>query len=612
MSFRVDERDLRFTLFEHLKVQRLLELPNFADHSLETFEQIITEAAKFARDVLHPLNAPGDREGCKFEDGKVLMPRVYKEAYQSFKDAGWLASDISPEFGGMGLPLTVMVASTEYFIGACVAFMMTPALARGAAHLIENFGTDEMKKTYCAKMYRGDWGGTMCLTEAGAGTAVGDIKTSAKRLPDGSFAITGQKIFISSGEQDLTDQIVHAVLAKVEGAPAGIKGVSLFLVPKFHVEKDGSLGAFNDVKCVGIEEKMGIHGSSTCSLSFREEGKCVGWLLGEENGGIKAMFQMMNEARIEVGLQGLGIGSVAYGAALDYASQRVQGTDAAVFKDPNAPRLTIVKHPDVRRMLMTMKSTVEGLRALMMRAAMYADLAKHEVDLDAKKKYQGYLDLLTPICKAYGSEMGFKVTDLAMLCLGGYGYIKEYGIEQMMRDVKIASIYEGTNGIQAMDLLGRKVPAKGGMVLMQFVGEINEFLEKNRAHPAISNLVPKVEAARDSLFATTMKFQELTMGGDIHFPLLHASNYLLSFGDFVVAWQLVEQAVIAHDKLMELSGGKQLDRAALADNPEARFYDGKIKTAEFWVMNQLPEIAARQAAVENGTRAALDIVFDGE
>jgi hypothetical protein len=610
MFFRVDERDIRFVMFEHLEVQKLLQLSAFAEHSQETFEMVLSEAAKFARDVLHPINVPGDREGCRFENGNVRLPRAFKEAYQQYRDAGWNLSDIAPEHGGQGLPLSLMVAATEAFIGACPSFMVTPALARGCSHLIESFGTEEMKKTYCDKMYSGEWGGTMCLTEPQAGSAVGDAKTTAKKVGD-HYLITGNKIFITSGEQDLTKQIIHAVLARVEGAPAGIKGISLFIVPKYLVNADGSLGERNDMKCVGIEEKMGIHGSATCSLAFGEEGRCVGYLLGRENEGIKLMFQMMNEARIEVGLQGLGIAAQAYEIALDYAKQRVQGTDAAAFKDANAPRVPIVKHPDVRRMLLSMKGIVEGLRALMFRAAMYADLARH-AEGDERKKYQGFLDLLTPICKAYGSEMGFRATDLAMLCLGGYGYIREYGVEQHMRDVKIASIYEGTNGIQAMDLLGRKVGMNGGLVLMQFVQEVNNFIDANKSHAKLGALVTKLEEARDALFGVTMKFQELQMNGDIYYPLLHASHYLLSFGDFVLAWSLLEQAVIADRKLADLSKGKVLSRAELAANSEARFYDAKVKTAEFFVHNQLPEIHARAAVIHGGSRAALDIVMDGE
>ena len=608
MFFRVDERDIRFTMFEHLGVQKLLDLPAFADHSQETFDLVLSEAAKFAKEVLHPLNAAGDHQGCKFENGEVTVPRVYKQAYQAFKDAGWVASDISPDFGGQGLPTTLMIAATESFIGGCASFMMTPALARGCAHLIEKFGSAELKKHYCEKMYAGEWAGTMCLTEAGAGTAVGDLKTTAKKVGD-HYLISGTKTFISAGDHDLTDQIVHAVLARIEGAPAGIKGVSLFVVPKLRVNEDGSLGARNDVKCVGIEEKMGIHGSSTCSLAFGEDGQCQGYLLGEEHGGIKAMFLMMNEARLEVGLQGMGIAAMAYQIALDYTKERIQGTDIASFKDVNAPRVPIIKHPDVRRMLLWQKSVVEGLRALMLRVALYADLSKHGPAED-RAKYNNFLELLTPICKAYGSEMGFRVTDYAMLCLGGYGYCREYGIEQHMRDVKIASIYEGTNGVQAMDLLGRKVPMKGGMVLMQFVGEVNEFLEANKSHPALGTLIGKVEEARDTLFRVTMKFQEITMGGDVYFPLLHASQFLLSFGDFILAWQLAEQAVIAHAKLQALGVGN--DRAAIAANKEASFYDAKVKTAEFFIYNQLPEIAARAAAIDSGSRAALDIVFEGE
>jgi hypothetical protein len=612
MFFRIDERDVRFTLFEHLRIQELLELPAFREHSQEIFEMVLSEAARLARDVLHPANAPADREGCKYENGTVRLPRVYKQLFEAYRRGGWMTAAISPEWGGQGLPLSLAITTTEWFIGACPAFIVTPALTRSAAHVIERVGTEAQKKTFCPRMYAGEWTGTMCLTEPQAGSAVGDLKTSARRAGD-HYLLTGNKIFITSGEHDLTDQIVHLVLARVEGAPPGIKGVSLFIVPKYLVHPDGTLGERNDVRCIGIEEKMGLHGSSTCSMAFGEEGRCVGYLLGEENQGIKLMFLMMNEARIAVGLQGLAIAAAAYEAALDYAKQRIQGTDAAAFKDPLAPRVPIVRHPDVRRMLLTMKALVEGLRALMSRTGLYADLSYHGPEAD-REKYRGFLELLTPICKAYWSEMGFKVCDLAMQVLGGYGYIREYGIEQCMRDVKIASIYEGTNGIQAIDLVGRKVPAKGGLVFMSFLQEVNDFIERNREHARLAHLVVLLEQARDALARVTMRFGECNLGGDVHYPLLHASPYLLSFGDFVLGWLLLEQAVVADARLQEIAGHvPPTERKELiATDPEARFYDGKVKTAEFFLTTLLPEIQARAAAVDSGNRAALDILFEGE
>jgi alkylation response protein AidB-like acyl-CoA dehydrogenase len=612
MFFRVDERDSRFVLFEHHKVQELLELPAYREHAEETLHLVLSEAARFAREVLQPANVPGDREGVKYEAGRVRFPKAFHELYKAYREGGWIGSSSSPEYGGQGLPIPITIASVEWFIGACPSFVVTPMLGQSAAHVIQSYGSNELKERYCPKMYSGEWGGTMCLTEPQAGSALGDLKTQARRNGD-HYLISGSKIFITSGEHDLTQQICHLVLARVEGAPSGIKGVSLFLVPKYVVNADGSLGERNDVRCLGVEEKMGLHASSTCTMSFGEDGRCVGYLLGKENEGIRLMFQMMNEARIYVGLQGLGIAAAAYELALDYAKQRVQGTDAATFKDPSSPRVPIVRHPDVRRMLMTMKALVEGLRALMVRAAFYEDMSEHGPEGE-RDKYQGWLELLTPICKAYGSEAGFRVCDLAMLTLGGYGYIREYGVEQYMRDVKIASIYEGTNGIQAIDLIARKVPAKGGYVFMTFLQEVNGFLEKHRAHPRLASLFPRLEEARDAIARITMKFGELNMSGDLYLPLLHATPYLHSMGEFVLGWLLLEQAVIADEKLQALGlpASAAQRPAFLRQNAEARFYDAKVKTAEFFVTTLLPEVQARAAAVDHASRAALDVVFDGE
>jgi alkylation response protein AidB-like acyl-CoA dehydrogenase len=612
MFFRIDERDARFVLFEHIKVQELLKLPAFRDHAQETLEMVVAEAARFAREVVQPLNVIGDREGAKFENGKVRFPKAYHEAYRAYCEGGWIASGTSPEWGGQGLPAPLAITSVEFFIGACPAFVVNPMLAHSAAHVLESFASQELKQVYCPKMYAGEWAGTMCLTEPQAGSALGDLKTQAQRAGD-HYLLTGTKIFITSGEHDLVKQICHLVLARVEGAPAGIKGVSLFLVPKYLVQKDGSLGERNDVRCLGIEEKMGLHGSATCTMGFGEDGHCVGYLIGKENEGIKLMFQMMNEARIYVGLQGLGIASAAYELALDYAKQRVQGTDAAAFKDPGAPRVPIIRHPDVRRMLTTMKALVEGLRALIVRAGAYSDLAEHGPEED-RAKYQGFLELLTPVCKAYGSEAGFRICDMAMLTLGGYGYIREYGVEQYMRDVKIASIYEGTNGIQAIDLIARKVPAKGGLVFMQFLQEVNTFIDRHKSHPRLGHLFPHLEQARDTIARITMKFGELNMSGDLYYPLLHATPYLHSFGEFILGWLLLEQAVVADEKLQAMGGNVSSGNrpSFLKQNPEGRFYDAKIKTAEFFVTTLLPEVHARAAAVDASSRAALDIVFEGE
>jgi hypothetical protein len=419
----------------------------------------------------------------------------------------------------------VGIAAAEMFVGACCSFTTYPGLTRGAANLIQSFGTPEQKKLFLENMYSGKWTGTMCLTEPQAGSAVGDIKTMAKKDGD-HYLIQGTKIFITAGEHDLAENIIHAVLARTENAPPGVKGLSLFIVPKIRVNPDGSLGEPNDVNCGGIEHKMGIKGSATCTLNFGDEGKCHGYLLGQEGQGIQLMFQMMNEARLGVGLQGFALGNLAYLYALKYAKERIQGVEITRMKDPTAPRVPIIKHPDVRRMLMTMKAYTEGLRALIYRAAYYADLAKVATDPQEKEFCENMVDLMIPVVKAYSTDIAFRLTEWAIQIHGGYGYCGEYPVEQLCRDVKITSIYEGTNGIQAMDLVGRKLSLKKGALFLGWMKEINGFIEKYKNHGHLGSAVSQLEQAKNTLVNVARQFGKAAAGGDILFPMLHACPFL--------------------------------------------------------------------------------------
>ncbi len=420
--FRIEERDHKFNLYEWLNVEELLKFKAFEELDKETVEILLDSAYKMAKEVIEPVNVPGDREGCTLkEDGTVVVPSCYKEAYDAYCEDGWIGLNVTPEFGGTGAPNLVTMAANEAFVGASIAFTMYPGLTHGALAMIIDEGTQEQKEKYVEKMVEGTWGGTMCLTESGAGSAVGDNKTSAVKIKDGFYKIVGQKIFISSGDHTMVENNIHMVLARTPDAPKGIKGLSLFIVPKHLVNDDGSLGEYNDVKCIGIEHKMGIKGSATCTLAFGENDNCEGWLIGKEGEGIKIMFHMMNEARLGVGLQGEAVACAAYNEALDYARERMQGVDMREFKNPNAKSVPIINHPDVRRMLITQRAYVHGLRAMMLKTAQIADVALFSDDEDAKKKAAGLLELMTPICKGYGTDIAFDITRLAIQTLGGYG-----------------------------------------------------------------------------------------------------------------------------------------------------------------------------------------------
>jgi alkylation response protein AidB-like acyl-CoA dehydrogenase len=585
MTYKIDEKDVEFNLFEWLQIGTKLPLMDaYKEHGEDLYKMIIGEGLKFAKNELDPINMSGDREGCTLENGQVKAPKGFKEAYRKFAENGFIGIDTPATYGGQGLPIMLGTVMYEFFSAANVPFAMYAGLTRGGAHMIETFCDEKLGKLFCAKMYDGTWAGTMCLTEPGAGSAVGDLKTTAKPLPDGSYQITGNKIFISSGDHDLTENIVHTVLARVEGDAPGTKGISLFVVPKYWVNPDGSVGESNDVSCVNIEHKMGIKASSTCSLNFGEKGKCRGWLVGERSKGMRYMFQMMNEARLLCGVQGQSVAGTAYLNALDYARERTQGGNSL-----------ILGFPDVRRNLSFCKAFAEGMRALIYYTAFQIDLAARSKDAAEKERAQNRADLLTPICKAYCSDTGFKVTELAMQVYGGYGYCDEYPAEQYMRDVKISSIYEGTNGIQALDLIGRKLAQKQGQLFRELYEEVTDFVGKNENHATLKAEMAALKGSIDTVGQVAMTFAEWGMGGDQVSPMLSATPFLEMCGDTIVAWLLLDQAVLAEQKV----------KAGQND----AFYRNKARTARFFATHVLPRVRMQAKAILAKDKTAMEIEF---
>jgi len=477
--------------------------------------------------------------------------------------------------------------------------MMYAGLTHGAGKLVATFGTEQQKELFLKKMYTGEWAGTMLLTEPEAGSDVGALTTSAAKNEDGTYTITGNKIFISSGEHDLAENIIHPVLARIEGAPNGTAGISLFIVPKIWVNDDGSLGEANDVVCTGVEEKMGIHGNATCSMSLGSKGKCRGLLLGEENKGMRNMFLMMNEARLLVGMQAFGCASAAYMYAVNYARQRVQGRHLLNMEDKSAPSVPIIQHPDVRRMLLTMKVYVEGMRSLLYYVGMCDDRIDVAENEEEKAKYKGLIDLLIPLAKGYVSDKAFDVCNLGVQVYGGYGYIKEYPMEQLLRDCRITPIYEGTNGIQAMDLLGRKLGLNKGKPIMDLMGEIQNTIAAARTHAKVEAYAGKVEAALNKLGEVALHLGKKAMSPELMTAFGHAYPFMEVSGDVVMSWLLLWRATIAAEKLA--NGAKKKDAA---------FYEGQLKSAEFFVHCMLPVTLGKMETILATNSAVVDIAED--
>jgi hypothetical protein len=594
-----DRRDVDFVLHELLQVEELGKHEIFAEFNKKTVDLIIAEARNLAIKEILPTQIDSDREGALFDAGKVTVPESFHKAWELFKEGEWLAMTEDPKWGGQGMPRAVALAASDYMNGANFAFMMYSGLTHGAGKLVETFGTEEQKELFLKKMYTGKWTGTMLLTEPEAGSDLGALTTSAVKNEDGTYTITGNKIFISSGEHDLAENIIHPVIARIEGAPEGTKGISLFIVPKIWVNDDGSLGEANDVVCTGVEEKMGIHGNATCSMSLGSKGKCRGLLLGEEHKGMRNMFLMMNEARLLVGIQAFACASAAYMYAVNYARQRVQGRHLLNMMDKSAPSVPIIQHPDVRRMLLTMKVYVEGMRSLLYYVGMCDDRIDVSENDEEKAKYQGLIDLLIPLAKGYVSDRAFDVCNLGVQVYGGYGYIKEYPMEQLLRDCRITPIYEGTNGIQAMDLLGRKLGLNKGKPMMDLMGEIQHTIAAARTHAKVEAYAGKVEAALNKLGEVALHLGKTAMSPEVMTAFAHAYPFMEVSGDVVMAWLLLWRATIAAEKLE--NGAKKKDTA---------FYEGQLKSAEFFVQCLLPVTLGKMDAILASNSAVVDIAED--
>jgi hypothetical protein len=596
--YKADLREFTFLLFEQFRVDQLLGQAPFDAWGADEVKATLAGAYRWVREVTGPLNAIGDHTGCKIVDGHLITPPGFKEAWKSLYENGWKQIGAEPEWGGGGSPVSVQVLVEEMITGSNTAFAMYAGLSVGAAEVVAAFGTEEQKKLYYPRMLNGEWAGTMCLTEPQAGSDVGSAKTTASANGDGSYTIRGTKIFISAGDHDLTDNIIHLVLARVDGAPAGTKGLTLFIVPKVRASADGTLGEPNDVSLANIEHKMGINASATCVLNFGDASTCRGWPVGGDaklNQGMPQMFKLMNSARIAVGIQGLSVASSAFLNAVEYAKERKQGASMAHWKDPTAPRVAIIEHADVRRMLLDMKSRVEGIRALIVKLAQHNDRVEVLRGKDEQKTayHQGQVDLLVPLVKAYGSDQGFRVCETAIQTYGGVGYTKDFPVEQYCRDAKIFSIYEGTNHIQAMDLVGRKLGQAGGANLQAFLGDVAQFVQKHSADPVLGAAVKQLSLAQEALSGSAMRLLMWFQTGNVGLVPLHANRFLEMMSETTVAWLLLEGAVIAIDK----------KKTVVAGHPDAAFYEGKIAAAQFFARNVLPavELKAKMMADEDKT-----------
>jgi alkylation response protein AidB-like acyl-CoA dehydrogenase len=590
--FKTNEKDLFFILKNQLNYGSLCQLERYRDLDEETLDMVVNEAIKFAREVVDPLQEIGERWGVTLQDGRVRCAPEFREVFRLYGENGWTAAARDPEYGGQGFPHMMRIVINDMMYGACQAFNMAPSLTHGAAHLIENFATGDLKERFIPNMFSGKWAGTMCLTEPNAGSNLAATKTTAYHEGD-HFRIRGSKIFISWGDHDLTENIIHLLLARIEGAPEGVKGISLFIVPKIKVLQDGSLGEPNDVFCAGVENKLGLHASPTCVLNFGDNDDCVGYLCGEENKGLAHMFQMMNAARINTGVSGMTLASTAYQNALAYTRERVQGSDVGRRK---AEEVAIIEHPDVRRMLLWMKATVDGMRSMIYSGAFWSDLALELPEGERKRHYQALIDFMTPIIKAYCSDMGFRVCETAIQCLGGYGFCKEYPLEQYLRDAKIMSLYEGTNGIQSLDLMGRKMRIDAGRPFEAFMKELTEFCRENEGNTTMGGEITALSEVAEELGETARAMSEMSKSD----PLQWASyTYpaLLCFGEVTTIWRLLDLGLKA-EKVMQGHG-------------KSDYFIGKVMQATYFTGVTLPLTKARLKTCMRTGREIVEMPAEG-
>jgi len=587
-TYKAPVDEALFLLNDVFHIERYGNIPSFAEATPDTVAAVLGEGGKFVEEVLQPLNRVGDVEGCtRHADGSVTTPKGFKEAYKGLAEGGWIGLAMDPEYGGQGLPHTIAIIINEFMTSANMAFTMYSGLTQGAYVAIRLHGDDVQKNKYLPKIASGEWAATMNLTEPHCGTDLGMLRTKAVKQADGSYKITGTKIFISGGEHDLTPNIVHLVLARIEGAPAGTKGISLFVVPKHIVNEDGSVGARNGVTCGSIEEKMGIHGNSTCVMNYDNS---TGWLIGEENRGLPAMFTMMNEARLGVGVQGLSLSEVAYQNAVTYAKERLQGRSLTGAKYPDKPADPIIVHPDIRRVLMTIRAFNEAARAFVIWTALQGDLVMKGEDEKSRQVADDFMGLMTPVLKGFLTDMGFQNTVLAQQVFGGHGYIAEHGMEQFVRDARISMIYEGANGIQALDLVGRKLGKDGGRAAMAYFADVTSFIKVHANDEAMQPFVKPLEVALGDLQKGTMWFMQNAMkapdnAGAGSYDYMHLFG-LVQLG---YMWAQIAKAAIEKKKGNGANGAM----------------DAKITTGRFYMERMLPETSAHLARIQAGAGSVM-------
>jgi acyl-CoA dehydrogenase len=591
--YKAPVEDVSFLLNDVFQIDRYDNLPGFTDASADVREAILGEAAKLSEEILQPLNRVGDLEGCKRQDdGSVTTPKGFKEAFRQVAEGGWLGLSAPSEYGGQGLPITLSQVVTEFQSAANMAFSMYGGLTMGATAALLVHGNPEQKKMFVPKMVAGQWTGTMNLTEPQCGTDLGLLRTKAVKQADGSYKITGTKIFISAGEHDLTENIIHLVLARIEGAPAGIKGVSLFVVPKFLVKPDGSLGQRNGVSCGSIEHKMGIHGNSTCVMNYDN---ATGWLIGEENKGMQGMFVMMNEARLGVAVQGLAQSEVAYQNAVSYARDRLQGRSISGVKAPDKPADPIIVHPDVRRTLLTIRAFNEAARAMVVWTALKSDVAHRSSDPKDRQEADDHMGLMTPVMKGVMTGTGFANTVMAQQMYGGHGYIAEQGMEQFVRDARISMIYEGANGVQALDLVGRKLPRDNGRAIMAFFAEVSAFAKENGGDEAMKLYVAPVMTALGYLQQATGWLMKNGLANPDNAGAA-ATDYMELFGLVVFGYMWAKMAKVANEKI-----------AASGATP---YLNTKLVTGKFFMERMLPETTVHLARIQTGCATTMELAAE--